>query len=540
MSGPAAPRVVVKWRPPLALVVAAVLTLVASLPIGAILLFRVWDNQLVREAEAELAAESAALAAAIAADLARERPAGLVLGPPVIPPPAIGDGLTPLRPHLDLAADPILPSRPDARPAEVAPSGDVLAFGARLTPQLRATQALTLAGFRVLDARGVVIAGRDEIGLSLAHVEEVAAALDGRVGASLRERVSKHPVPPLASLSRGGRVRVFLAVPVAVEGRVAAVVLASRTSADLRETLYRERHALGLVLLFAVTTVATVGFLFQRTITRPVRDLIDRTRRLAGGDRTALRPLAHHGTAEFASLSQSLLDMAAGLAARSDYVSTFAAHVAHELKSPLTAIAGAAELLADDVAEPSMTSEQRAAFLRRIGENAERLGALVSRLRDLARAETTPTIGEARPDAVIAVLRAEGHAVSIAAEGVLDRPLALAADTLRIVLGHLLDNADRHGATTVTITGAIEDGYARLRVADDGSGVSPANRARIFDPFFTTRRAEGGTGMGLPIVRALVEAHRGTIDLVDGDRGATFEIVLPLATEAFSGGWTGR
>ena len=69
----------------------------------------------------------------------------------------------------------------------------------------------------------------------------------------------------------------------------------------------------------------------------------------------------------------------------------------------------------------------------------------------------------------------------------------------------------------------------RVRVTDDGVGVSPGNRARIFDPFFTTRRAEGGTGLGLGIVRALLRAHGGDIDLAESERGAAFALTLPSA-----------
>ncbi|WP_370675606.1 ATP-binding protein [Pleomorphomonas sp. PLEO] len=64
--------------------------------------------------------------------------------------------------------------------------------------------------------------------------------------------------------------------------------------------------------------------------------------------------------------------------------------------------------------------------------------------------------------------------------------------------------------------------------ADDGPGISPANRTHIFDPFFTTHRAAGGTGMGLSIARAMVETHRGSLDLVDSVRGAAFLIDLPV------------
>ena len=68
-----------------------------------------------------------------------------------------------------------------------------------------------------------------------------------------------------------------------------------------------------------------------------------------------------------------------------------------------------------------------------------------------------------------------------------------------------------------------------VRVADNGEGVSPNNRTQIFDSFFTTRRESGGTGMGLAIVRAMLDAHGGAIRLLDADDGTAFELTVPVA-----------
>ncbi|SCM76339.1 Integral membrane sensor signal transduction histidine kinase (fragment) [uncultured Pleomorphomonas sp.] len=530
MSAPA-PRVRQKWRPRLSLIIASVLALVASLPLGSIVFFRIYDNQLVRQTEAELIAQSAAIAARIGAELSARAPAGLRLGPPVRAGTPNADGLAAISPRLDLATDQVLPPRPEAMPAAGTAHSALADLGLRLTPELAAISAATLAGFRILDADGMVVAGGDEVGQSLAALPEVAGALAGHYRSALRQRVSRHPVPALDSISRGTGVRVFVALPVAVDGRVAAVVYASRTPADALKQLYQERYRIGLALLCVLAATSAIGFVFHRTIIGPMQALIARTTAIAGGDRASLKPLDHHGTAEFARLSQSFLDMAASLAARSDYVATFAAHVSHELKSPLTAISGAAELLADDASEPAMTPAQRADFLAAIRANADRLGALVSRLRDLARAETMPTAGACRLTEAIELLRDDKPKVAIEATGELDRSVAMSAETLALVLGHLVDNAARAGAGRVAISAASAAGRRAIVVADDGPGISPANRARIFDPFFTTRRADGGTGMGLSIARAMVTAHRGSLDLVDSGKGAAFRIDLPATTD---------
>jgi signal transduction histidine kinase len=81
----------------------------------------------------------------------------------------------------------------------------------------------------------------------------------------------------------------------------------------------------------------------------------------------------------------------------------------------------------------------------------------------------------------------------------------------------------------VDLTISRETAALLLRIADNGPGIAPADRARIFEPFFTTRRAEGGSGLGLAIVRSLLEAAGGSIMLAKSESGAAFEARLPIA-----------
>jgi hypothetical protein len=113
-----------------------------------------------------------------------------------------------------------------------------------MMPDLVATQNVTLAGFRLLDPNGIVIAGREEVGLSLAHLEEVAEALQGRFRGALRVRISKHDQPSLYSMSRGTGMRVFTAMPVIARDQVAGVIYASRTPSNVFKYLYEQRAKL--------------------------------------------------------------------------------------------------------------------------------------------------------------------------------------------------------------------------------------------------------------------------------------------------------
>ncbi|WP_136616101.1 MULTISPECIES: sensor histidine kinase [Mesorhizobium] len=521
-----------KWRPRLATVVVAILILVMALPLVGLFFFRLYENQLIRQTEAELIAQGAAIAAIYAQDV---RDAGIApekLGAP-IPEPSRDSSRSvnpdplyrPIEPQLDLASDYVLPTRPAAISAAADPA--FAAIGTRLSGILDATQKTTLAGFRLLDPRGVVIAGRGEVGQSLAGIEEVREALDGRYASALRLRIPDQPAPPLYSVSRGTKVRVFVALPVAVDGRVAGVVYVSRTPNNIIKHLYGERGKVTLAAIAIIGGTLLIGLVFLRTVSRPIYALIDRTERIAAGDRDAIRPLDHHGTYEMAALSAAFLDMAEKLQARSDSIQTFATHVSHELKSPLTAIQGAAELLRDSGS--AMDDTERRRFSNNIVTDAGRLNLLVRRLLDLARAENLAPSGESTSiGAALALLPVDTRlAVRVEAGG--DLALRISAENAAIVLANLIDNSARHGATLVSITAASASGKATVLVSDDGAGISPSNRARIFQPFFTTRRSTGGTGMGLGIVLALLKAHDGMIALVDSERGTRFEIILPAA-----------
>ena len=191
---------------------------------------------------------------------------------------------------------------------------------------------------------------------------------------------------------------------------------------------------------------------------------------------------------------------------RSDDLAAFAAHVSHELKSPLTAIQGAAELIRD--AEADMSAEERAAFLNNIIKDTERLALLVRRLLELARADAREDdMGETAVADLAGAIRAP---IEVEVRDTDAPRLSISAEKLGIVLTNLADNAARHGARRVSIDVARKGDEAVITVSDDGEGISPANRAKVFEPFFTTRRTAGGTGMGLPIIKALIEARDGS------------------------------
>jgi two-component system, OmpR family, sensor histidine kinase CreC len=514
-----------KWRPSLAMIVGAVLTTVTALPLAGLFFFRLYENQLIRQTEAELIAQSAVLAALLEREMD-----GTFVKPSTNEAPTHGDRpFTPIEPSLDLAGSRILGPRPEGRPPASPPDATLLDIGRRLQPLLADAQKVTLAGFRLLDPHGVVIAGGNELGLSLAQAEEVAQALGGQYSSVLRLRIRNQPAPPLYSITRGTSVRVFAAMPVVIGGKVVGVIYASRTPSNILKNLKAERRRVAAALAAVVGGALIIGFVFWRTITRPIHQMIGYMRAIGVAGRDAIRAPAHHGTRELAMLSQGFLDMAERLYDRTDYIATFAAHVSHELKSPLTSVRGAAELLRDSGMD--MSERERRKFLDNVIADAQRLTILLDRLRELARADnpqaggsTTTTLAP-----VVAATRNAFSGLSIEAEGCLDQAVGMSADNATIIFSHLADNAARHEAKTLRIRAYRTADMISVAVMNDGEPIADNNRDKIFVPFFTTRRESGGTGMGLEIVRSMLRAHRGSIHLVAADDGVTFLLTFCAA-----------
>jgi signal transduction histidine kinase len=162
----------------------------------------------------------------------------------------------------------------------------------------------------------------------------------------------------------------------------------------------------------------------------------------------------------------------------------------------------------------------------------------VRRLLELARADVMQVSASDRAEVAAVVRRLAarhrdaGLTVSVV-EPLPSASVAMAEDVLESILGNLFDNARQHGGDAVTVTvtcpapGAEADATLLIEVSDNGPGISAANAARVFEPFFTTARARGGTGLGLAVVKSLLTAHRGAIELGESTAGTRLRIRLP-------------
>ena len=308
----------------------------------------------------------------------------------------------------------------------------------------------------------------------------------------MRSRLIQKWRPPLV-LVLGGTLSAVLLLPIIAIGyfRVAGNILGWGETA-------------GVVGGVAIVSTLLLSFLLWRLVLRPVAALTRYAQSIAKGD-NPLPPPAHFGTPEFMKLGTSVREMGRVLQGREAAVRTYADHVTHELRSPLTVLRGAAELLSDD----ALPAADRRKLLDRIETATARMGTLIDAQRDLARAQDPLPDGTCQLSTLLLDLQKDHPKARITIAENSEIPLP--EQIVRLVLDHLIENATSHDATTIALAARMD----ALTVADNGSGISAGNRARIFDPFFTTRRDSGGTGMGLAIVKRMLEAHGAEIALAD-------------------------
>ena len=350
----------------------------------------------------------------------------------------------------------------------------------------------------------------------------------------LRRSGNYHPRYSMEWLSRASSVRLHYARPIMVGGKVAGVVLVSRSPRAMFRDIYEDRGKLIVGALVIIASLVVLAGLVSRGVTRPIEALSRASREVAQGRGEVPDP-PPTAAIEIRALYRDFRTMAEAIARRSRYLKDFAAAVSHEFKTPLAGITGAVELLQDHYDEMSRAERER--FLGNIAQDSRRLSQLVARLLDLARADMARPDVEAATDVATAARRAVDAADPGEAQVELDLPeslphVAAPQEAVEAVLAALVDNSLKAGAGKVVVSAKAADGAVLVAVADDGPGIAPADRERLFEPFFTTRRAEGGTGLGLAIAQSLMRAHGGDLRAVETAAGARFEVWLAAAQEA--------
>jgi len=299
-----------------------------------------------------------------------------------------------------------------------------------------------------------------------------------------------------------------------------------------------------VAVLAALLAALAVSVYVSRRIAGPVGALAEAAEQVAGGEYAVRVPAPRMGT-ELGTLAASFNVMASRLEATETTRRRLLADLAHEMRTPVATLDAYVEGLEDGVAT---LDADTAAVLR---AQTSRLARLADDVAAISRAEENrldlhPTASEPRQLVTAAIKAASelyaAKGVALAADAASGLPMVVVdRDRLGQALGNLLDNALRHTPVGGTVTiGArpANGGYVELFVSDTGAGIPAEHLPRVFERFYRVDqardRAHGGSGIGLAIAKALVEAHGGRISVTSSGpgTGSTFVIRLPAAAGA--------
>ena len=313
--------------------------------------------------------------------------------------------------------------------------------------------------------------------------------------------------------------------------RVEGVVYVTRSTQPVLAEMHRLRRSLIRLLVISVALTFLITLVLAWTITRPIGRLAAAARRISRGERSVKVP--EGGSGEVHDLAVAVGALVKEQDARFRYITEFTADVAHELKSPLTSIRGAAELLRDGVSDPQEVER----FLSNIELDAERLDRLVSRLLELSRIDAAETpLEDVALDPIIERVVARTHTAEqpVLATGARGKRVRAREQDLERALLNLVENALRFSppGLAIAIEVRVPDGSGALQeiaVIDQGPGVPEPHRGKVFDRFFTTDAERTGTGLGLAIVKSVAERAGGAVRLETTERGASFVVALVRA-----------
>ncbi len=376
---------------------------------------------------------------------------------------------------------------------------------------------------------------------------DVVFGMDGEVRAGTLPRDTFESLSGLLHTTGISHLRLddedylVLPQPLAMGGGVAAngpmaLILRSRT--ELLRGLQAIHAGLAVTAVLAVLLATVLGFAVARTITRPLANITGVMREVAAtGDLTRRIVVRQSSRWEdedarllattFNTLTESIVRFQREMSQKERLTSLgrLSTVIAHEIRNPLMIIKATLHTLR----QPDLPREALREAVADIDDEVARLNRIVNEVLDFSR----PIRFDLAPTDLSALCRDSASAAT-ASPG---QPIALDlapelpvihtdGERLRTALVNLLDNARHASSGPVVLQAAVADGRVRLAIVDRGTGIAPGDLPHVFDPYFTTRR--GGTGLGLPIAKNIVEGLGGTIAVASVvGRGTEVRIELP-------------
>jgi len=340
------------------------------------------------------------------------------------------------------------------------------------------------------------------------------------LGAPEIEVAAGHSTQSVRTVAKGGSDYRVVAVPARNGGY--AVVLVQNMATQER-VLKRLGAVMLLFGLAGVIGAAAAGWAVARNGLRPVRRLTRNVERIARTE--DLQPLPVEGDDEIARLATAFNDMLIALSASRDRQRRLVADAGHELRTPLTSLRTNLDLLLQADAIGGLDSAARAELLEDVRAQIEEMSTLVGDLVELARDEPLRAVVEKIDLAEVvdhAVARARRRGTGLTFD-VDTEPWWVTGESasLERAVTNLLDNAVKWSPPGGTVR--IRLNHGTLTVDDEGPGIAPGDREHVFERFYRSEesRSMPGSGLGLSIVRQVIERHSGNVRVDETERGGT-------------------
>lgn len=396
-------------------------------------------------------------------------------------------------------------------------------FSARIYGLLKTRSDLRVY---VTDRRGIVVfdsdGGRDE-GKDYSRWRDVFLTLRGQYGA----RSSVYRRDPAVKV-------LYIAAPVLDGNSLIGVVSVGKPTYNADRFTRAAQQKLILAAVLVCISLIALGLLMGAWITRPIQLLTDYARRVRDGKRASLPEL---GAGELRELGTAFEQMREALEGRA-YVENYIQTLTHEIKSPLSAIRGAVELLEEDPAQ-----SQRQVFLRNIKRESERIHHIVENLLLLSALEFKKDCATKDPvdlqqliEEISARVRPQLEARSLclqrnyAPAGCIKGDPTLLEQALLNLLQNAIDFSPGGGEIRVEV--CVDQAYAVIEIVDQGPGIPEYARRRVFERFYSLKRPDSGrksSGLGLTLVREIVLLHQGEVEILPvAEDGTRARIRLPV------------
>lgn len=378
----------------------------------------------------------------------------------------------------------------------------------------------------ITDARGRVLyhTQSDQIGADYSQWLDVGRTLKGEYGARTSEAI-----PGIVATREA-----YVAAPIIAADEIIGVLAVGKRHASLQPLLSATQRTIVLQGLLLMLAALVLGMLLSWWLTNSIRKLTDYARRVRDGKRIEPPRLAEK---ELSYLAEAMAEMRTELRA-ANYVERYIHSITHEMKSPIAAIRGAAELLS----EPQMADQQRHRFIGNINTEVKQLQELIDRLMELAKLEKQERLHAPVAVDICELLRRIQQRQAAAAGArqrqwqvrIPDSACELMGDAflLEIAISNVLDNAVQFcpvdGWITVELT--IDQQFIDILIANDGQPIPDYALDKVFDRFYSLPRPGGGrksTGLGLAIVREIATLHGGDVEVSNSDSDGV-EVTLRL------------